>query len=138
MLLESSDNQDAAWEFMSWWTSVSAQERYGLELESILGPAARYPTANQEALARLPWPVADQRSLTEQWEWVVGVPEVPGSYYLPRHLDNAWRRVFYNGWNHRETLLEYSRLVNEEITAKRREFGLPTIDDVREEESNAR
>jgi ABC-type glycerol-3-phosphate transport system substrate-binding protein len=132
IMLAASDNQDAAWQFLTWWTGISAQERYGLELESILGPAARYPTANQEALARLPWPVADQRNLAAQWEWVVGVPEVPGSYYLPRHLDNAWRRVFYNGWNHRETLLEYARLVNEEITAKRSEFGLETMDDRRE------
>ena len=31
------------------------------------GPAARYPTANVEALRNLPWTVAEFEKLVEQW-----------------------------------------------------------------------
>ena len=44
-----------AWEFMKWWTGEDAQYRFGTEIESLLGAAARYQTANLQAMSRLPW-----------------------------------------------------------------------------------
>ncbi|MEY8744409.1 ABC transporter substrate-binding protein [Bacillales bacterium AN1005] len=81
VMLKQSKHKDAAWEFMKWWVSKDAQVRFGREMEGLMGAAARYPTANIEALQELPWPVRDYRSLEEQWEWVQGVPEVPGGYF---------------------------------------------------------
>ena len=130
IMLKDSKNKEGAWKFIKWWLSADSQERYGKELESVMGPAARHPTANVEAMARLAWPASEYRVLEEQWKWVDGVPEVPGSYFMPRHLDNAWRQVLYNGENPRETLLEYVRKINEEITSKRKEFGLVTTDEL--------
>ncbi|MBN2510062.1 MAG: extracellular solute-binding protein [Spirochaetales bacterium] len=130
IILKDSKNKEGAWNFVKWWLSADSQERYGKELESVMGPAARHPTANREAMERLAWPAAEFRVLQEQWQWVRGVPEVPGSYFMPRHVDNAWRQVLYNGENPRETLLEYVRKINDEITSKRKEFGLVTIDDL--------
>jgi|GEM_PF-2972147 len=43
-----------------------------------------------------------------------------------RHLDNAFRKVIYSHEPPRETLLEYNRKINKEISNKRREFGLET------------
>ena len=128
----------AAWEFISWWTSTEIQVRYGRELESLLGPSARYPTANVEALRQLPWSVEEYEKLYAQWEAVRGVPEVPGGYMIGRHLDNAFRkvvyqqqdsrttfgRVVYQQQDPRKTLLDYVRTINEEIKVKRAEFGL--------------
>ncbi len=94
-----------------------------------MGPEARHPTANVEAMSRLPWSAAEYKVLQKQWEWVKGVPEVPGSYYLPRHVDNAWRHVVDQAENPREVLLEYVRKINDEITSKRKEFGLETLED---------
>jgi hypothetical protein len=62
----------------------------------------------------------------DQWEWARGVPEVPGGYMIGRYLDNAFRRVVYNSDPVRDTLIEYNRMINEEIVRKRAEFGLPT------------
>ena len=56
----------------------------------------------------------------------VGVPEVPGSYYTPRHVVNGARKVINDKDDPRETLIDYTRKINEELTRKRQEFKLPT------------
>ena len=53
----------------------------GREMEGLMGAAARYPTANIEALQELPWPIRDYRSLEEQWEWVQGFLRCLGLLY---------------------------------------------------------
>ena len=128
MMLQSSKHKEAAWEFMKWWVSADTQVRFGREMESLMGAAARHPTANIEAAKRLPWPVKDYNALTEQRSWVKGNPEVPGGYFTPRHLNNAFRKVYNEGADPRETLLDYVRIINEEIDNKRKEFGLPLRD----------
>ncbi|CAM4015100.1 extracellular solute-binding protein [Paenibacillus alkaliterrae] len=125
VMFKDAKHKQAAWEFMKWWTAKEAQVDFGLEMEGLMGIAARYPTANMEALQELPWPTADLTKLMGQWQWVRGIPEVPGGYFTGRHLDNAFRRVVLQGDDARETIDLYVRYVNEEITIKRKEFGLP-------------
>lgn len=126
MILEASDQVDEAWEFLKWWTSTETQVEFGREIESVLGIAGRYATANVEAMAGLPWSVDEYQKLSAQWQWVQGVPEVPGGYMIGRHLDNAFRQVVYNNKPARDVLVDYNRLINEEIERKRVEFELPT------------
>lgn len=126
IILSHAEDKEAAWEFLKWWTSTETQVRYGRELESLLGPAARYSTANVEALTSLPWTVDELRKLNEQWQYVKGVPEVPGGYMTGRHLDNAFRKVVYQKKEARKTLLDYVRVIDEELELKRKEFGLET------------
>ncbi|MDR0876802.1 MAG: hypothetical protein LBN21_02025, partial [Treponema sp.] len=59
-----------------------------------------------------------------QQEWTVGIPEVPGGYYISRHIVNAGRRVINESEDSRETLLDYSRTINEELARKRKEFNI--------------
>lgn len=126
IILSASKQVEAAWEFVKWWSSTDVQVAFGRQIESLLGPAGRYATANIEAMRRLPWSVEEYSKLRAQWEWVRGVPEVPGGYMIGRYLDNAFRRVVYHAEPVRDTLIEYNRMINEEITRKREEFGLPT------------
>jgi ABC-type glycerol-3-phosphate transport system substrate-binding protein len=114
----------AAWEFLRWWVSTETQTRFGREMESIMGAAARYDTANLAAFEQLAWKAGDLAVLKEQRGWAVGTPEVPGGYYAFRHITNAARRVVNDSWETRETLLEYNRTINEELIKKRKEFGL--------------
>ena len=109
---------------MKWWASAPTQAQYGNNLEAVLGTSARYATANTSALSRLSWTAAELRVLTAQREVVRGVPEVPGSYYTTRHLDNAFRRVVNYGEDERETIADYARTIDEEIRYKRRELKL--------------
>ncbi|MCU6712345.1 extracellular solute-binding protein [Paenibacillus sp. J5C_2022] len=125
IMFQQTEDKEAAWEFLKWWTDKDAQIAFGREMEGLLGPAGRYPAAHVEALEQLPWPVADLNVLKEQWRWVRGIPEVPGGYFTGRHLDNAFRRVVIGGDDARETIDLYVRAINEEITIKRKEFNLP-------------
>lgn len=124
ILLKTAKDKEAGWEFLKWWTSEETQVEFGRGMESLLGAAARYPTANIAAMNRLPWAVRDTEQLTAQWEWVVGIPQVPGGYFTGRHLNNAFRQVINTGEDPREVMLDYVRVINQEISIKRREFGL--------------
>lgn len=126
MILLDSDLHEEAWEFLKWWSSTETQARYGRELESMLGVAARFPTANLEATHLLPWTIDELNILHEQWQYVKGVPEVPGGYMTGRHLENAFRKVINEQEDSRKMLLDYVRIIEEEIELKRDEFGLET------------
>ena len=114
-----------AWEFMKWWVSTDSQVRFGREIEAILGSSARYATANINAIEQLAWSEDQLAIIREQMQWAIGFREVAGGYYTTRHLTNAVRKVTNEKTDPRETLLDYSRTINEEIVKKRSEFGLP-------------
>jgi len=114
-----------AWEFMKWWTGREAQVRFGREIEAVLGASARYPTANVEALRELSWSARHLDILETGMQDAVGFREVAGGYYTARNITNAVRKVINSRVDPRETILDYARLIDKEITAKRQEFGLP-------------
>jgi len=124
MIFSNSTQQEASWEFMKWWVSADTQLRFGRELESIMGAAARYPTANYESFKRLSWGSEQMAVLDEQRSWAVGTPEVPGGYFVSRHITNAARKILNEGQDTRETMLDYTLTINEELIKKRKEFGL--------------
>jgi len=124
MIFSNAKRPDLAWEFLKWWISADTQLRFGRELESIMGAAARYPTANYEAFKRLSWGSEQMAVLDEQRSWTVGNPEVPGGYFVNRHITNAVRRILNEGQDTRETMLDYTLTINEELIKKRKEFGL--------------
>ncbi|UVI31499.1 extracellular solute-binding protein [Paenibacillus spongiae] len=126
VMFKDAKNKEAGWEFIKWWTDTEAQVTFGREMEAILGESARYAAANLEALEQLPWSARELKQLTEELNWVVGRPAVPGGYSLDRHLNNAFYEVYTDGTEPRETLENYVRTINQEITIKRQEFGLPT------------
>jgi ABC-type glycerol-3-phosphate transport system substrate-binding protein len=126
MMLRDARNKEAGWEFMKWWTSVETQVSYGRGLEAVMGAAARYSTANVEAVARLPWDSKSYDQLSEQFSNLRTIPEVPGGYITGRHVDYALRAVINEGQNPREALFENVKVINEELAIKRLEFGLST------------
>ncbi len=121
---EEEEVKQKAWKFMKWWVSADTQVRFGQEMESVMGAAARYATANTAAFKRLSWSHSQLQVLEEQSGWAVGLREVAGGYYTGRHITNAIRRVINKQEDPRETLLDYTRTINEEIEKKRLEFGL--------------
>ena len=114
-----------SWEFMKWWVSTNSQVRFGREMESILGASARYQTANTEALKELAWSSSQLAVLEKQMSMTRGFPEIAGGYSTTRHITNAIRKVINEKVDPRESLLNYTRTINEEIKVKRREFNLP-------------
>lgn len=124
IIMETSDKKDKAWEFLKWWMSAEVQSEYGNEMESVLGVAGRVATANLEALASLPWTNADYRQLMEQMQYVQAIPEVAGGYFTERNIKNAFYAVYNSSEDARETLENYVKTINNEITNKRKEFNL--------------
>ncbi len=124
IILNSSKDYDASWAFLKFWTSTEIQILFANEIESILGQGARYNTANRYAMESMTWSKKELDVLLNAFDKATGIPEVPGSYYINRNLENAIREVINNDSNARETLAEYVELINDEITRKRTEFGL--------------
>ncbi len=117
-----------SWEFMKWWATPDTQVRFGREIEALLGSSARYATANKDAFSQLSWTYDDIQVLNEQWDQTVGIREVPGGYYTGRHIANAVRKVLNDKDDARETIIDYSIKIDDELTKKRKEFGLPVAE----------
>ena len=133
VILKNSTRKQKAWEFVKWWTAADQQARFGRELEAIMGSAARYATANIEALQRLPWDPEMKEELNKQWDWVEGIPPVPGGYYVTRQFNWLYRAVVLNNKPIRESVQDYTRKADKEIARKRSEFGYETnLEDVDE------
>lgn len=124
VIMSKAEHPDLAYEFISWLTSTDTQVRYGRELETILGTAARYNSANVDAVRGSAWQRDEIDALLAQWEEVQGIPEVPGGYYTTRYVDFAFRSVVLQGQLPREVMMENEEIVNEEINYKRIELGL--------------
>ena len=122
-ILKSSDNVEGAWEFLKWWTSDEIQLKYSQNIESILGITGRNMTANVNALSRLSWNDGDFEILKEQWELVNEMPEVPGGYYIPRVVDQAFWNVVGNGKGIEEMLLKWDKVADTEIAEKRSQYN---------------
>ena len=115
---------DASWQFLKWWTSGDTQTAYAREMEAVLGQAGRYLVANLEAFDRVQWSLDVRAVLHKALETLRGIPQVPGGYITGRYLNNAFISVITNYENAADTLYENVELINEEINAKRKEFGL--------------
>ncbi|MBD2867359.1 extracellular solute-binding protein [Paenibacillus arenilitoris] len=122
MMMKDAADKDKAWRYMDWWTSAETQSRFGTEMEAILGKAAKQATANMEALNNMPWTKTEYDHLMTQWSFATGTPEVPGGYYVTRNIGFASALAYTNA--DPETLLDYVKEVDDEITRKRREFKL--------------
>lgn len=131
-MMQNVKNKADAWQFIKWWTSSDIQNKYGNEVESIMGTAGRYQTANIDAFYNMPWSSKDFQMLTKQWQSTKGIREVPGSYMTPRYIDFAFKQAFIGTTTKTNSALidpgeiiqNATRLINEEIREKRNEFGL--------------
>lgn len=128
ILMDACENKLAGWDFLKWWTSTETQSTYSQNLECLLGTAARYATANKEAFNSLAWSKNELQLLNEESKYSMTIPETPGSYYTPRHINNAFRAVCIKEVKDdaRESILKYAQIITDEIYDKRTEFGLPT------------
>ena len=126
IILQGSEKKEEAWEFLKWWTSKDVQVAFGRELESLMGSAARYASANKEAVMELPWRPHELKVLLKQWEWAEGVPPVLGGYYVTRQFDWLFRAIVLDHEPLWESIQDYDEAANKEIYRKRVEFGYET------------
>ena len=128
VMFEKTEDKEAAWEFLKWYTSADAQGTYARDMERIMGPAARQAVSNLEAFEQIPWTKDEKEVLKRCWSEVRGIEELPGSYYTARGIQNAFRLSAYNYENPYEQFALKNKEINEEIKRKYEEFGLTDVD----------
>ena len=112
-----------AWEFIKWWVSADTQYSYSFNCEAVLGQSGRVTTSNVEALKRLSWDSKSLKVIMEQWANVKELPEVPGSYYVSRSIDQAFWAVYNNEATPKEALTKWNKSCNAEIERKIEEYA---------------
>ena len=122
-IVKKSSHKKAAWEFLKWWTSAETQTRYSGNVESVLGMLGRPQTSNVKALESLAWNAEDKENIVEQWKNVREIPEIPGSYYLTRSVDQAFWQVINGKANVKDAVVKWSRVADSEIERKIKEYS---------------
>ena len=107
---------------MKWWVSADTQYRYSAENEAILGESGRVATANVEALSRLSWDDESLSVILSQWEKVTEIPEVPGSYFVSRAIDQAFWEVMNEKSSPKEAITDWAAICDKEISRKIEEY----------------
>lgn len=125
ILLAQSSKQQAAWEFLDWWTRADTQRDYARELEARIGIEARWNSANLEVFQTLDWEREDLAVLQEQWKWATETPVVLGGYYTTRYINNAFNSVVVSGDKTvRDALEDAVKEINRELKMKQEEYGV--------------
>ncbi|MBP3919047.1 MAG: extracellular solute-binding protein [Clostridia bacterium] len=118
----------AAWKYIDWITSAAAQARYGNEYSALLGNGTIHVTANMEAMRDMNWSSSELTTLLAQFSNLKATPEYPGSYIVTRYVDFAFLAAYNNNADPVESMLKQYIYINKEITRKREEFGLETLE----------
>lgn len=121
-ILTGSKNKEEAWAFLKWWTEAKTQLEFNNNVESIIGATSRVPVATVETFENLSWKASDLPILSEQFSLVREINEVPGSYYVSRAIDQAFWNVVTNERNHKDVLIEWGGIADDEISRKIREY----------------
>lgn len=121
-ILSACKDKASAWEFLKWWTSAETQTSYNNSVEAVLGTVSRVATANSEAFSNMSWEGNDVNILNEQRKNIKEIPEVPGSYYVSRSVDQAFWNVVDGGQRPKDMLEKWSGIANSEIKRKIKEY----------------
>ena len=70
------------------------------------------------------WDKDSLNSLIEQWKRMQEVPEIPGSYYTARSIDQAYWNVVNNGQNAKDMMIKWADISDAEIARKRAQYDV--------------
>ena len=119
---------ESAWKYMQWFTGAECQSSFANEMVAILGNSAKQASANREALSMMTWTSKEYEEVIKQFNNLAAVPNYPGSYYIDRYTKFAFLDAYNNSANPVTALQGYINQINNEITRKRKEFGLETLE----------
>ncbi len=128
-IIDGCENVDATWDFIKWHADDQCQIDYANEMVALLGPSAKHPTANIDALKSLPWTASELANLEIQFESLAAIPNYPGRYIVERYTQFAFLAALNEKADPVTEMLSYIKTINTEITRKRQEFKLETLAD---------
>ena len=127
-MMNGCDNMAGSWEFMVWHAGADCQIKYSNEMVAIIGPSAKHATANVKALREMPWTSQEYEQLNAQFKKLASIPNYPGSYIIGRYTSFAFLAAYEDNADPIDELQSYITIINKEITRKREEFGLETLE----------
>lgn len=122
-IMKSRKNKQAAWSFLKWWVSAETQYSYSAENEAVLGETGRVASATVKAVERLSWERDSLDVILNQWDSVAEIPEVPGSYFVSRAIDQAFWEVKDGKSSSKEAVRDWAEICNKEIERKIAEYS---------------
>ena len=128
MVREDGKDYSDAWTFVKWYTDAPCQAEYANEMVAILGDSAKHSTANKEALENMPWTYEEFIEVSKQFENLASIPNYPGAYIIGRYTEFAFLAAYNSDADPRTEILSYINTINKEITRKREEFKLETLE----------
>ncbi|MBQ8289902.1 MAG: extracellular solute-binding protein [Clostridia bacterium] len=129
VILNGCDNLLAAWQFLQWQTSESVQSNYGNRMVALIGPSAKYESANVKALKNMSWTASEYEAIELQMNHLSSIVNYPGSYIIARYTEFAFLAAVNDGADAVEALSGYIDAINDEIERKRIEFDLPVLEE---------
>ena len=114
----------AAWQFLQWQTGEKAQADYGNRMVALIGPSAKYETANLKAIDNLSWTAKEKAAIMNQMDHLSSIVNYPGSYIINRYTQFAFLDAVNKSADPIDALSGYIDAINSEIARKREEFGL--------------
>ena len=129
VMMNGVEDAAASWRFMKWQISSDVQASYGNSMVALIGPSAKYNTANRDALFKMSWTTEEYENLYAQYNNLATIPNYPGAYIIDRYLNFAFLNSYNDGADPVEQLKGYVKTINKEITRKREEFELPVLAD---------
>ena len=128
VLLYGCKNVKAAWAYLQWQTDEEVQAEYGNKMVALIGPSAKYEAANKKAIDNLSWTSSEKEAIRDQMDNLSSIVNYPGSYIMARYMQFAFLDAVNSGADPVDALSSYIDEINNELTRKRKEFGLPTTD----------
>ena len=114
----------ASWQFLQWQTGETAQADYGNRMVALIGPSAKYETANLKAIDNLSWTASEKAAIMNQMDHLSSIVNYPGSYIINRYMQFAFLDAVNESADPIDALSNYIEAINSEIARKREEFGL--------------
>ena len=114
----------ASWQFLQWQTGETAQADYGNRMVALIGPSAKYETANLNAIDNLSWTASERAAIMNQMSNLSSIVNYPGSYIINRYMQFAFLDAVNEAADPIDALSNYIEAINSEIARKREEFGL--------------
>ncbi len=126
VMLHGCEDVLAAWQFIQWQCGAEVQAEYGNRMVALIGPSAKYESANLKALNDLSWTASEKEAIQNQMENLSSIVNYPGSYIISRYTKFAFLDVVNEGADPIDAMTGYIDDINAEIQRKRKEFNLPT------------
>lgn len=122
------DRLAEAWHYVMWCTEADYVSEYSNRMVSLLGPSAKYAAANLNAFNDMSWTSSERNAIMEQIEHLDAIVNYPGSYIIGRYTEFAFYAAVNDDVDPVEAIRSYISAINAEVTRKREEFGMKTLE----------